>query len=222
MILPSRILTAVVAALAVPMVSGAQTCLGLAPFSTGRVQIGATGDFGNDTKAYSGSLTFGSGRGAFGGVFVGTVSYDAFDENTTVVGGSAGWQVPLGTSGRAQLCPGVGVAFGFGPNTIGGSEVNLSSQNGFVGLQAGIFAGDDLIRLVPTAGVALVYSKVDWEGSFFGGEDRTDLYGLIDLGVGIVVSSRMSIRPSIDIPVGLEGADPSLGIMVAINFGRGP
>lgn len=221
MTLASRTLAAALAVLAAPVMANAQTCLGLAPFSAGRVQVGVSGDFGNDAQAYSGSLIFGSDTGAFGGVFVGTISYDAFEENTTAVGGSAGWQVPLGTNARAQLCPGAGVAFGFGPNTIGGSEVNLSNHNAFVGLQLGISAGSGF-RMVPTGGVALVYSKVDWEGGYFGGEQRTDLYGLITLGVGFVVNSRVSIQPGVDVPVGLEEADPGFSIMLAVNFGRAP
>jgi hypothetical protein len=192
--------------------------LGLAPFTAGRVQVGLSGDFGNDSQAFSGSLTFGSDKGGFGGLLIGTISYDAFEENTTVVGGSAGWQVRLGSESRAQLCPGVGVAFGFGPKTIGGSEVNLTSQNAFVGLQLGLATSGAGFRLTPTAGAALVYSKTDWEGGFFGGEQRTDVYGLFELGMGFIVSSRLSIQPSVDITVGLEDADPSFGVMFAINF----
>jgi hypothetical protein len=218
MILRSMLVAAALVGLATPVVGEAQTCLGLAPFSAGPVQIGGTGDFGNDSKALAAGVTIGSTSGAFGGAFLGTVSYDAFEENTTVVGGSLGWQVAVGKSGRAQMCPGVGVAIGRGPENISGSRANLSSQSAFVGFQIGIFAGEQL-RLVPTAGVALVYSKVDFDGSYFGQGQRTDVSGLIDLAVGLVIS-RVSIRPSVDIPIGLEGADPSLGIMVAINFGR--
>jgi hypothetical protein len=218
----SKMLAVAFAALAAPTMAEAQTCLGLAPFSAGRVQIGASGDFGNDAKAFSGSLTFGSTAGAFGGLSVGTISYDDFDGNTTAVGGSVGWQLPLGTDSRAQLCPGAGASYGFGPDNIEGSGTDLSSWNAFFGLQLGFSTGSNpQFRLVPTAGAALAYTKLELEGGFFGGLEDDETYGIITLGLGFVVNSQVSILPSVDILVGLEDADPSFGIMAAINFGRG-
>lgn len=215
----SRILTAVVAGLALPMVSEAQTCLGLAPFSSGGVQIGASGDFGNDSKAFSGNLTFGSAKGAFAGVSVGTISYDGIDGNTTAVGASVGWQAPLGTDSRIQVCPGFGAARGFGPDNIEGSGADLSTWAAFAGMQLGVSTGTNpQLRIVPTAGAALVLSTLELDGDMGGGPDEMDTYGLLTLGLGFVLSSRVSVRPAVDVPVGLEDADPTFSILVAINF----
>ena len=40
------------------------------------------------------------------------------------------------------------------------------------------------------------------------------------LGVGFVFNQQISVRPTIDIPVGVEGgADPVFGLSVGYNFG---
>ena len=213
----SRTLVAALALLAVPLVAHAQTCLGLAPFSAGRMQLAATGEFGSDATAYSGSLTFGSLRRAFAGVSVGTISYDAFDGNTTTVGVSVGLQIPIGTGTRVQMCPGLGVVFGSGPDNIGGLGSELSSRGEFFGVQLGVSAGSNpQLRVVPTAGAAFAHTKVDL-GSM--SSTRDDVYGVITLGVGLVMSS-LSIQPGVDFTVGLDDNDPSFTVVVALNFGR--
>jgi hypothetical protein len=216
---PSRTIAVAITLLATPLVLDAQTCLGLAPFSAGRVQLSASGDFGNDAKAVTGTLTFGSTSGAFGGVSVGTISYDDFDGNTTAIGAQLGWQVPLGTATRVELCPVAGAAYGSGPDNFLGSGSDLSSWSAGFGLQLGFSTGSNpQFRIVPTAGAALAYSKLEFEGGFLDGEEEDDTYGLFTLGLGFVVNTRVSILPSVEIPAGLEDADPTFGITVGVNF----
>lgn len=214
----SRMIVAAVAVLATNVVADAQTCLGLAPFSAGRVQLGASADFGNDAQAFTGSLAVGSPAGAFGGVLIGTVSYDDVDQNSTGVGGQLGWQLPIGTDGGVQLCPVGGVVYSFADD-IEGSGTDVSSWNVLFGLQLGVATGTNpQFRLVPTAGAALAYTKTKVEGFLNFEDDET--FGILNFGLGFVVNSRVSILPSVDIPVGLEDADPVFGIAVAVNFGR--
>lgn len=216
---PSRILAIALTLLATPIVVNAQTCLGLAPFSAGRVQLAATGDFGNDSKAFAANLSFGSSAGAFGGVSVGTVSYEEFDGNTTTLGGQLGWQVPIGTENRVHLCPVGGAGYGVGPDNIEGSGTDLSSWTAFFGLQFGFATGSNpQFRIVPTAGAALAYSKIELDGGLLGGFEESDTFGIFTLGLGFVVNTRVSILPSVDVPVGLEEADPVFGIAVGVNF----
>jgi hypothetical protein len=215
----SRGVVIAITLLATPLVADAQTCLGLAPFSAGRVQLAAGASFGNDSKEYGASLSFGSTTGPFAGVSVGTVSYEEFDGNTTTVGAQFGWQVPIGTENRVELCPGAGAAYGFGPDNIEGSGTDLSAWSAFFGLQLGVSAGSNpQLRIVPTVGAALAYSKVDFEGGFFGGIEEDDTFGVFTLGLGLVLNTRVSILPSVDIFVGLEDADPSFGVMLGVNF----
>jgi hypothetical protein len=211
---PSRILAIALTWFGTPLILDAQTCLGLAPFSVGRIQLGASADFGEDAKAFSANLSFGSTNGPLGGVSVGTVDYDELDENGTTVGAQLGWQAPVGTQNRVQLCPVVGATYGFGPDQLGS---DVSSWSVFFGLQLGISTDSSAqLRLVPTVGAALAYAKLEVDG--FLNFEESETFGILNLGVGFVVNTRVSILPSVDIPVGLEGADPNFGIMLAVNF----
>jgi hypothetical protein len=73
-------------------------------------------------------------------------------------------------------------------------------------------------RVVPTVGAALAYSKLELEGGFFGGLEEDDTFGIFTLGLGLILNTRVSILPSVDIPVGLEDADPAFGVMLGVNF----
>jgi hypothetical protein len=214
----SRTLAAALALVALPVAAHAQTCLGLAPFSTGSKQLAASGEFTNDLQGYSGTLTFGSISRAFAGVSVGTISYDSFDGNTTTVGVSLGLQIPL-VGDRVQMCPGLGVAWGFGPDNIMGFGIDASSRAEFFGVQLGVSAGNSpTFRVVPTAGAAVAHSKIDFEGPMpFPGE--SEVFGVITLGVGLVMNT-LSIQPGVDFTVGLEDDEPNFTVVVALNFGR--
>jgi hypothetical protein len=211
---PSRILAIAITMLATPLTANAQTCLGLASFSAGRVQLAASGDFGNDGKTFAASLAVGSATGPFAGVSVGTTSYDEIDENSTTLAAQFGWQAPLGTENRIELCPVVGAQYGFGPDQLGS---DFSSWGVLFGLQLGISAGSSPdLRIVPTVGAALAYSKLDVEGFLNFEEDET--FGIITFGLGLVLNSRVSILPAVRIPAGLEGVDPNFGVMLGVNF----
>jgi hypothetical protein len=211
---------AAIAMLATAAVADAQSCLGLAPFSSGRVQVGGSADFGNDGKTFTGSLSFGSPGGAFGGVSIGTTSYDDVEGNSTEFGGQLGWQLPVGTGGVVQLCP-VGGAFRSVGEDMDEFGTDVSGWGVFFGLQLGVVTGaKPQFRIVPTAGAALAYGKSKIESGFINFEDD-ETFGILSVGVGFLVNSRLSLLPSISVPVGLDDADAVFRIMVAVNFGRG-
>ena len=200
----------------------AQTCMGLAPFASGRIQVGAGAEFGNDAQAFTGALSVGSRAGAFGGVSISRASYDDPDGNATLLAGQLGWQLPLGTEGRVQLCPVGGVAYSFGPNDIESSGTDASAWLASFGLQLGISAGTDPnFQIVPTVGAALAYLKSSFEGGFIE-FDFDETFGLLNLGLGLIMNSRVSVLPVIEVPVGLEDSDPVFGIAVTVNFGPRP
>jgi hypothetical protein len=49
---------------------------------------------------------------------------------------------------------------------------------------------------------------------------NSESYALLTLGTGFVFNSRFSLNPSINLPIGLDGADASFGLMGAMNFGH--
>ena len=215
----SRALPAALALVALPLAAHTQTCLGLASFSAGTKQLAGTAELADDAQAYTGTLTFGSLARAFGGLSLGTISYDAFDGNTTTVGAALGVQIPVVSSGRVQMCPGIGVVFGFGPDNVRGSGADLSSRAEFLGVQLGVAAGDSpRFRIVPTIGAAYAHAKVDIAGGMLSSTD--DVYGVLTLGVGLVIGSRLSILPAVDFTDGRDNEDPTFTVAVALNFGR--
>ena len=42
---------------------------------------------------------------------------------------------------------------------------------------------------------------------------------IVSAGVGFVLNKRIALVPRLDIPLGLEDADPEFSILFAINFG---
>jgi hypothetical protein len=78
------------------------------------------------------------------------------------------------------------------------------------------------MRIIPTAGLGLQYSKLKVEDTGPGGStfEASETYGLARLGVGFVFNQQISVRPTIDIPVGSDVInDPTFGLSVGYNFG---
>jgi hypothetical protein len=61
-------------------------------------------------------------------------------------------------------------------------------------------------------------ATVEDTGTGISGEG-SDTHGIASLGVGLIFNN-ISVRPNVVIPVGLDGADPTLGLTVGYNFGR--
>jgi hypothetical protein len=71
------------------------------------------------------------------------------------------------------------------------------------------------MQIVPVAGLGLKNSRISEDGS----DAISDTYGVARLGVGLLFNNIIAVRPSVDIPVGLEGSDPTFGLTVAYSFG---
>ncbi len=103
-----------------------QTCMGQPGADAGTVQLG--GVFGTvDGAKWFGARAYAVSERAFGGVDLGTTSYDAFEGSTLTIGGGAGYRLSLGSTGRSEICPFFNAELGSGPNDIEGSGFDLSS-----------------------------------------------------------------------------------------------
>ena len=200
-------------AIAQPPVS-AQTCVGLASYSSGPVQVAGHGAaIVSDLGAHQVGASIGYGRP--GGVFA-----DAAAATTSVTGTDAsldfavdaGYQVQVG---QAQICPVAALGLSNGPDTDG-MGVDGSTRSATVGLALGTAIGLRRVQVVPTAGFTLEYSRTKYQDA---SGTSSDAYGVAHMGIGLVFNS-VSLRPSVDIPVGLEGSDPALGLTLGLNFGR--
>ena len=199
-------------------VASAQICFGDPSFSAGRVQLSGSADFGQDAQSFGAGITLGSPT-AFGGISVGAISYDDLDGSTLVLGAGVGYQVPIATSGRVQLCPWLAGGLGFGPNDIEDTGIDASVRDVVFGVAVGGQLGPDAqVVVIPTASLGFAYSSFKLDGP--GGElEDSDTYALASLGAGLVFNSTFSIRPSVTIPFGLEDSDPTFGVSIAIHLG---
>jgi hypothetical protein len=200
----------------------AQTCQGLASFSAGQLQVVGNAQFPEAAKIWGASITYGMPSGIYGGADLSSTSFDNDGGSSLGIGAHAGYQMKLGQSGKIALCPVANLALGMGPDDDE-AELNSSSTDAHFGLALGTEMGSTRqLRILPTAGLGLQYSKFKAEiGQGQGSEiEGSETYGLARIGVGFVFNQQISVRPTIDIPVGVEGgADPVFGLSVGYNFG---
>jgi hypothetical protein len=78
--------------------------------------------------------------------------------------------------------------------------------------------GTSRLQIVPTGALSFQYVGTTYGDSFGNSSTQSDAYAVASLGVGLVFNS-ISIRPDVGIPLGLTGADPTVGLTVGFNFG---
>jgi opacity protein-like surface antigen len=201
----------------------AQTCQGLASFSAGQMQVAGSAQFPEGGKVWGGSFSYGMPSGIYAGADLSSLSIDNDGGSSLGIGAHAGYQMKLGRTGKLNLCPVANLALGMGPDDDD-AEINSSSTSAHLGLALGTEMGaNQQLRIIPTAGLGLQYSKFKQEiggnGGGAGEFEASDTYGLARVGVGFVFNQQISVRPTIDIPVGLDNSDPSFGLTVGYNFG---
>jgi opacity protein-like surface antigen len=197
----------------------AQTCQGMASYSAGNMQVAGNAQFPQGGNVWGGSFSYGMPSGLYAGADLSTTSFDGIDQSSLGVGAHAGYQMKLGRTGKMSLCPVARLALGMGPDDKA-NDINASSTDLHFGLALGTDVGTtQQLRILPTAGLGLQYSKakVEAAGTTIEGSET---YGLARLGVGFVFNQQISVLPTIDIPVASDlVSDPTFGITVGYNFG---
>jgi hypothetical protein len=206
--------------LALPLLLGskaaAQACAGMPSFSSGPMQITAGGSFADGSSSFGGTFGYGMPTGLYGKAGIGTTSYDGLDGSSFDFGVGGGYQIPLHSSRKAELCPIASLSFGSGPNDVLGSGVDMSTRNFAFGAALGAQVGNSpQMQILPNASFQFANTRVEIDDAA-----GSESYGLLTLGTGFVFNSRFSLNPSLSIPMGLDGSDMSFGVNGAINFGR--
>jgi hypothetical protein len=200
----------------------AQTCQGLASYTAGQMQVAGTAQFGEFSNTWGGSFSYGLPSGIYGGLDLSTESFDNDGGSSLGVGAHAGYQMKLGQSGKLNLCPVARLALGMGPDDED-ADINAGQTHVHFGVALGTEMGANRqMRIIPTAGLGLQYSKLKIEDTSPGGStaEASETYGLARIGVGFVFNQQISVRPTIDIPVGSDlSNDPTFGLSVGYNFG---
>jgi hypothetical protein len=208
---------ALAAAVVVPGALEAQACLGNPSFSTNHLQVNAGASFDPSTTTFGGEFVGGS-ETLFTGLTVGGATYDGISGGTLLAGVRAGFQVPL-TGGTLQVCPVAGAEFGFGPADLGGDRSDLRSRAFTFGLAAGgELLRTDRVAIVPSLSLGFAYTGTTVTG-LIATETESETFGLAGAALGVVLSDRLSVRPSVSFPIGLDGADPIFGIGFSLNYG---
>jgi hypothetical protein len=196
--------------------------MGLASFSVGPAQVTGKGSLTLESSSLKAGLGYGLPSSGFASVAFGRTSNDNFGGSSLEVGATAGYQMALGRAGAMQLCPVASFGRGFGPKNSFNSGVDRSEVSASVGLaMATSFVVSPRLHVVPSVGFSYAYRKDKAENnagaSLF---EIAEHYALVQLGVGLVLDSNISVRPGIDLPLGLNVNDPSLGLTVSYGFGR--
>lgn len=208
---------AAVVVVAVPRLTVGQVCLAQPSLVAGKVTVLATGTFNDATDSFTGTARFAGSR-LFGDLTAGVSQYDEFDGSSFILGGAFGGQITPTAGSTLRLCPIATVSFGFGPNDIGGSGVDLSQQ----AVGAGVGIGGVAMRtpsfeLIPAGGVQLAWARAKLEGGGIS-ISESETYGVLNAGLGFALQRVLTITPSVAIPVGLEDGDPSFALTFGFRF----
>jgi outer membrane autotransporter protein len=188
------------------------------------MQVVGSAQFPEGAKVWGASISYGLPSGIYGGADLSNTSIDNDGGSSLGIGAHAGYQMKLGRTGKLNLCPVANLALGMGPDDED-AELNSSQTHAHFGFALGTeMATSQQMRIIPTAGLGLQYSKFKEEiggnGGGAGDFEASETYGLARLGVGFVFNQQISVRPTIDIPVGSDLInDPTFGLSVGYNFG---
>ena len=226
----------------------AQVCTGAAPFSNGYVRGGVgfgstSSGFGSaDGEEAAGvHVAVGTPRGPFVSVGASATLYTrpdfrfiregiaaggSDDATSSTFSFSGGYRVALSPSRHVELCPIAGLALQDGPRmylqctplarggtSCDGAVSGVARALWFGGSIGRRLQASPVVAFVPFVGAAYVSSRID------GGErNHTDGYVEVKLGAGLLVN-RMTIRPTLSVPLGLKGGTTTVGLLFAVNVG---
>ena len=184
----------------------AQVCQGDLSFRS-PTHIGASLAMSDHTTSFGGGATWGHRQGLYGGASVGATNYDAGVGSAVVIGGGAGYQMPLQAKSNWQLCPGGTLALSFGPNNNG---AKISSQT----ITAGASVGTSLplsksINLLPFGSAAFAHTRVAVNVGGNSGS-ASDNYMLFGFGAGFQLTPSLVIRPSVSLAAATDNPDDTV------------
>lgn len=199
--------------------ASAQICRGLASFSTGPVQVSGEGSLTPESNAIGASLAYGLTHGLFGDASIGTRSSDTFRGSSLELGAGAGYDIEVG---KLHVCPAGSFGLGMGPTKPLGAGEDRSSRSARLGVSVGTIVGTSVRwQLVPTLALSYAYRKDqarDNAGTTL--FEISDHYALAQVGLGLVLRN-LTIRPHVDLPLSFASGDPTVGLTLGYNFGRG-
>lgn len=212
-----RLLAAVVAmSTTAASVAAAQTCIGRPDLTVMRSSLGATVQLADDVTAYSGRVGVNSNT-SFGGLSIGTVSFDGADDNATTFGADLGVERHFGSSQGVHVCPILALSFQNGP------DVGNTERSAFGGSLSAAFGASfpmtEEVSFVPFASVGVLSQRFTVERN--DDEDsNTETGGQLGVGASFRFNSTFALTPSVVVPIGIDGADTVFSLGATLGFGR--
>jgi hypothetical protein len=199
----------------------AQTCLGLSSFSDGQMQVTGNASFTDLYNSFGGSFGYGQPAGVFANAQIGTTKYDGFDGSSMDLGIQVGHQFTVGNGGQTHVCPVASFSLGMGPKNIGDTGIDASSTNGTLGLAVGkVMGANPQMKIVPNAALGLAYRRQKLDDDINPALENSETYGLASVGIGLIFSPNIAVRPSVTIPLGSDASNnPIFGVTATYNFG---
>ncbi len=198
--------------------ASAQICAGAASFASGPVRLGGAIDIAEDARQYGAQIAFGKAAGPFASGTIALVDFDDLEDSGTSFAADVGYSLSMSAARSVELCPIVGIGYASADISQGGFSAELSSRTFGAGISiGGIVSSTPTFAFVPA--VSVIYANEDAEAEGALELDTSENYGVITLAAGLVFNQRITLRPNIAFPVGLDDADASYGIGIAFNFG---
>ena len=199
----------------------AQPCLGTASFGSGPARIGAGVDVGPDARQYAAQLSVGKPAGPFAAGTIGLVEFDEIDETGTSFAGELGFSLGVSATSPFEVCPVIGIGHLSADVGAGGFSAEISSRVLSAGLAiGGVASSTPTVAFVPAIVLAYTNENVKSEGVLE--LEESEDYGMVTLIAGLVFNQRVTVRPNIAFPIGLDDSDPAYGVGIGINFGTPP
>ncbi len=201
----------------------AQACDGIAPGDDRPFRV--TANVQSYTYATAVGLHLTAAGRVHGTLAFGTTRDAELDARTLDLALEGGTRLRFGPGGRLHACPNLAVSLALGPSDFLLSETDLRYFGTGIGLGvAAIAFRSRRITVVPTAGVraARVWVTLDPSSAERAagvvGWTRSDAYWILAGNVTFVWNHRLSLRPTVSVPLGL--VDSRSPFALVVPFGR--
>lgn len=199
----------------------AQACIGLASLETRPMNFTAGAVFTDG--ATGGDARFGIGtEKAFGGVSAQITKVDGISGTAKGAGVDGGLSYRVGKTKRVMVCPVASAQYQKFPDFVDGEDgtFETSAVGGTAGLAVGgVISSSSSASFIPFGTLRAAYTRASVTNNSVS-VSSSETYGVLSGGVGFVFSPSVLVRPFIQIPLGLDGAEASYGVGASLAFGK--
>jgi len=206
-------LALVFAAITVPAAVQAQGCAGQAPWSSGRMKVGGSLEFGDGVTDILGGVAVGKDQGLFlagRGGFVTGHGDTGFE-----LGGTVGKELTKKIADKIAICPVINADLVFGYFDASTQQIT----GGLVGAYPFQTSGDVGVSLVAGAYAGFAHSSISDDACTVIDCSSTDFVLHLDAGAGIVFNKRISLVPLLRLPIE-PGGDVRFFIGANVALGK--